>query len=190
VLEDRGGELLSYKESRVVKVRSVLVGSLEAMDAGGLALRWARHLLPVRHAEPAAWAALTGLLDALDVPGGSPRARLALAGFRLLSSVGYALELERCVQCGRPCPEGAPAFVDAARGGLVCRRCGGHGKRVDGRLRAIAARAERAPGEAREGEDDGVTPPEWMGESDAGELLGILADAMAAHAGMDVSSGR
>jgi DNA repair protein RecO (recombination protein O) len=182
-LEDRGGELLTLKECRLVTVRAGLVGSLEGMDAAGTVLRWARHLLPVRHKEPLAWATLVRLLDALDRGGVPPRGLLALSGLHLLASVGYALELERCVVCERPCPDGAPAFVDAARGGLVCRSCGGGGRVLDARVRALAARAQRQD----DGEAEWLSPPDWLTATQTNDLLAILADAMAAHTGLDPS---
>ena len=46
LLEDRGRDLLTLKESRLATVRAGVVRSLEAMDAAGAVLRWARHLLP------------------------------------------------------------------------------------------------------------------------------------------------
>lgn len=180
-------------------VRAHLVANLDAMDAAGTALRWARHLLPVRHVEPRAWETLVHLLDRLDEPAApglvapaGVRGLLAMAGLHLLSSVGYALELQRCVVCGRACPEGAPAFVDGPRGGLVCRACGGGGvaRLLEGRLRQLAARAQLGEGEdPAEGEAAApwLTVPQWVTPAQAEDLLALLADAMAAHAGLDAS---
>jgi len=184
LLEERGGELLSLKETRLVVVRERLVGNLDAMEAGGLALRWARHLFPNRQAETRGWRTLIELLDALDAldAGAFPKALLAVAGLRLLASVGYALELDRCVVCGRPCPDSAPAYVQAARGGIVCRACGGGGRLLDGRTRALA-RASQAEGE----EGAPLTAPEWLDLPHAETLLALVRDAMAAHTGLDPS---
>ena len=181
VLEDHGGDLMTLKEVRLVTVRGAIAASLDAMEAGGAALRWARHLLPPRHAEPAAWAVLVRLLDTLDREVSRPRAVLALGGLALLASVGYALELERCIVCGRPCPDGAPAHVDATRGGLVCRRCGGGGRLLDARTRGLAARAQRSPEEG----EDWLAPLEALPPEPTETLLAILGDAMAAHAGLE-----
>jgi len=188
-LDDRGGELLTLKECRFVAIRAGLAASLEAMDAAGTVLRWARHLLPVRHAEPHAWATLVRLLDWLDGAGSPPSGLLALSGLHLLASAGYALELERCVVCGKACPEGAPAFIDATRGGLVCRNCGGAGRVLEARLRALAARAQR-PDDGESGrveETAWLAPPSWLTEAQTNDLLAVLADAMAAHTGLDPS---
>lgn len=187
MLEDRGGDLLTLKETRLVTVRAGLAASLEAMESAGTALRWARHLLPTRHAEPAAWGTLIRLLDALDREGALPRGALGMAGFHLLSSVGYALDLARCIVCGRACPPGVSAYIDASRGGIVCRSCGGQGRRLDGPVRELAARAQRADDGDPDAPVDWLTPPAWLTPSQASDLLAVLADAMAAHTGLDPS---
>jgi len=180
---------------RLVTIRAGLVADLDSMDAAGAALRWARHLLPPRHPEPAAWTVLLRLLDALDdgtcpAPpergpqqkhGQPPRGALALAGLRLLASVGYALELERCIVCGRPCPAAAPSYIDPVRGGIVCRDCGGGGRILEGRTRGLAARAQRAPDDG----EDWLLPLAALTATETETLLSILGDAMAAHAGLE-----
>ena len=177
-IDDRGGELATLREARIVRVRAGIASSLEAMDAAGTALRWVRHVCPPRTREPEAWHTLIELLDALDGQGGSAasggaRVALAQAGLRLLSDVGYALDLERCIQCGKECPSDRSARVDPARGGLVCSACGGGRVVVTADLRAKAiAAARRDPAPA-------MTP------ADADAILAIVDAAMAAHAGFD-----
>jgi DNA repair protein RecO (recombination protein O) len=174
LLDDRGGELATLREARLVRVRAGIVGNLEAMDAAGTALRWARHLFPPRHPEPQAWHTVETLLDALD-SGRPPRMELAAAALRLLADVGYALDLERCVRCGRPCPDAKPAFIDASRGGLVCRTCGGARRVLDAELRLLARGAQR--GEAV-----------VFSRKQADSLLTVVDDAMAVHAGFEPKS--
>lgn len=115
---------------------------------------------------------LVELLDVLDAGGASPRRELARAGLALLGAVGYALDLERCVACGRECPQGKAACVDPARGGLVCRACGGASTVLLPQVRA-AARA-LAAGSAAE-----VAP------ADAEAVLRLVDRAMAAHTGFE-----
>lgn len=170
-LDDRGKELCLLKEARIDRPRLGITGSLDAMDAAGQALRWTRHLCPPRTPEPAAWRSLTDLFDVLD-RGDEPRPHLAVFGLRMLTDMGYALELERCIKCARPCPEGRSAFLDAARGGLVCMSCGGARRTLKAPLRALALAAQR-------GEDVA------LGRDDAGELIDIVEEAMAAHAGFE-----
>jgi DNA repair protein RecO (recombination protein O) len=170
-IDDQGRELGTLREARLVTLRQRLVGDLDALDAGGRALRWVRQLFPARTPEPAGWATLNGLLDALE-RGEAPRPLLAGAALRLLADVGYALDFERCVKCGKPCPEGKPAYVDAARGGLVCRACGGSARTIGAKTRAIAIALARGEAAA-------------LADGEADEILGIAEDAMAAHAGIE-----
>jgi DNA repair protein RecO (recombination protein O) len=172
MLEDRGGELATLKEARVVRARTGVLGSLEAMEAAGVALRWVRHAFPPRTPEPQGWRILVGLLDVLDTPGIPASRELARAGFAMLAALGYALDLEQCVVCGRPCPPTKVACVDPARGGLVCRSCGGASTVLLPELR-VAARALAAGAGAE------VT------EAQAATLLELVDRAMAAHAGFE-----
>jgi len=176
LLDERAGaELATLKEAQIVRLRAGLAGDLDALEAAGVALRWARHLFPPRTPEPEGWRVLVELLDALDAgcgAGGPPRARLAGAGLALLAAVGYALDLERCVACGRPCPEDKAACVDPARGGLMCRECGG----APSVLSPPARRAARA---FAQGRTDEAT------DADARAVLGLVDRAMAAHAGFE-----
>ncbi len=170
--EDTGSELLVLRESKVARVRQSITRSLAAIEAAGLVMRWLRHLAPPRHKEPGAWATAVTLLDRLDGGEGEPRSLLAACGLRLLSDVGFGQELTRCVVCGRACPEGRPAYVDAARGGLVCQACGG------GRL-VLSPAARRAGRIAQAGE------PVEMGDDEARELLALVEAALAAHGGFE-----
>jgi DNA repair protein RecO (recombination protein O) len=175
-IEDRGKELTTLKEARVVRVRAGLAENLDALEAAGVALRWARHLFPPRTVEPEGWRVLVELLDVLDgAPAGgppavAPRRELARAGLAMLAAVGYGLDLDRCVACGRPCPDGKAACVDPARGGLVCRSCGG----ASAVLAPEAREAARAF--SRGGHPD-------VSARDAESLLGLVTRAMAVHAG-------
>jgi len=181
-IDDRGGELATLREARIVQVRAGIVATLEAIDAAGTALRWLRHVCPPRTKEPEAWATVTELLDALDASDGAPpKVALAECGLRLLSDVGYALDLERCIQCGKECPPARTARVDPARGGLVCSTCaplsaprsshGGVMMSAELRAKAIGAMSR-----------SGVSP---MPPLDAEALLTLVDAAMVAHAGFD-----
>jgi DNA repair protein RecO (recombination protein O) len=171
-IEDRGTDLVTLKEARVTRVRAGLAQSLDALDAAGVALRWARHLFPPRTPEPEGWRVLVDLLDVLDANASAPRRELARAGIRLLAAVGYGLDLDRCVACGRECPEGKMACVDPARGGLVCRACGGAPTVLLPEARDVARAFAR-------GTEVEASP------SDAESLLGLVGRAMAIHAGFD-----
>jgi DNA repair protein RecO (recombination protein O) len=140
ILEERRGvELMTLREATLLRPRTGLLTDLAALSAAGRVLGWVRRAAPVHTPEPEAWKIVEDLLDRLAAPGalGTAEPELARAGLRLLGAFGWALELERCVRCGKPCPVGRPASLDPVHGGLVCRECGG------GRLRLPAALRER-----------------------------------------------
>ena len=172
--ETPGKELCVLKEARIGRARTGITSDLDAMEAAGQALRWVRHLCPARTPEPAAWQSLRVLLDVLDERKTDILVGqwLASFGLRLLADVGYALELERCVRCGRPCPEGRSAYVDAAGGGLVCSTCGGARRTLSGEMRTAAAALARG--------DDVV-----LTRAQVAELVEIIEDALAAHTDFD-----
>ena len=172
LLEDRGTELVTLKESRIVRTRAGVVANLDALDAAGVALRWARHLFPPRTPEPEGWRILIELLDVLDGSQVAPRAELARAGLGMLGAVGYALDLARCVVCSRECPESKAACIDPARGGLVCRSCGGAATVLLPEVR----RAARSLGEGRTTD---------ASATEAETILQVVDRAMAAHAGFE-----
>ena len=144
--DDRAGaELVVLREAKLERARPHLVTSLERMQAAGQALNWVRKAAPPRTPEPEVWAAMEALLDHLGNAEdlASPRARLAAAGLRLLSAFGWGIDFERCVSCGKAAGPGQSARIDAARGGLVCRSCGGARRHLAGAEReALRAAAE------------------------------------------------
>lgn len=175
-LEDKGKELCLLKEARINHPRSGITADLDAMDAAGRALRWVRHLCPSRTPEPSAWSSLKTLLDVLDARF-PPLQHLAVFGLGLLADMGYAIDFEGCVRCGKPCPEGRPAFIDAGGGGLVCMTCGGARRTIGAELRSLAVRAR-----ARE-------PGLVMTAAQAAELVAIAEEAMSVHADFDPHAG-
>jgi len=142
--DDRSGaELVVLREAKLARARAFLVTSLERMQAAGQALNWVRKAAPPRTPEPEVWAAMDGLLDRLNDPEDavSPRARLAATGLQLLSAFGWGIDFERCVSCGKAPAVGQAAAVDATRGGLVCRDCGGARRRLSASERLLLQRA-------------------------------------------------
>ena len=189
-LADRGKELCSLEEARVERPRSGITGDLTRMDAAGHALRWVRHLCPPRTPEPVVWDALVAVLDALDGRPGSgdpvvataPAQHLAVFGLRLLAAMGYALDLVQCVSCGKPCPPGRSAFVDAVRGGLVCMTCGGARRTISADLRqaALALSSPSSQGRTPTGPSERVLTAE-----EAGDLVDLVEEGLVAHASFE-----
>jgi DNA repair protein RecO (recombination protein O) len=173
VLEERrGAELLTMREASLLRPRVGLLADLGAMSAAGRVLGWVRRGAPVHTPEPEAWSIVEQLLDRLATPAAEADADadLAGAGLRLLAVFGWGLELERCVSCNKVCPSGRPANLDPARGGLVCRECGG------GRLRLSPEQRERLNAAAR-----GTGPS--LGSDDARLALDLIERVLDAHAG-------
>jgi DNA repair protein RecO (recombination protein O) len=108
-----GRELGTLVDTAMARPRIALTSSLAAMEAAGWALRWLRKAAPARIADPALWAEIVGLLDALEVVAGSGSVEqvLAGAGVRMLAAAGWQLELGRCVRCGKP--EHGPSWTCA-----------------------------------------------------------------------------
>ncbi|MCC6554080.1 MAG: DNA repair protein RecO [Polyangiaceae bacterium] len=141
--ERPGAELGQLAEASIERPRLHLVTDLARLEAAGRALRWVREIAPAHTAEPPVFAELNRLLDRLDDPGAPllPDAWLVTAGLHLLSAFGWGIELGQCVRCGRACDLAAASYADPARGGLVCRACGGGPLllRADLRARLVAA---------------------------------------------------
>ncbi len=137
-LEERpSADLWVLRASTIEVPRLHLIGDLARMRSAGLALRWFRDASSARSPEPHLWRDVSGLLDALNEPELAAPVDVLLAGvgLRMLRHVGYGLELARCVTCSRTCPEAQSAFIDASRGGIVCRACGGTGDLVGSEVR-------------------------------------------------------
>jgi DNA repair protein RecO (recombination protein O) len=162
-------ELLVLSESILKAPRGRLVSDLERMQAAGRALAWVRRAAPPRTPEPEVWRVLVDLLDRLDRSDRPSELDLAETGLSLLAAFGWGLEFERCVRCGRVCEPGRPALVDAARGGLVCRACGGARLRIEGAVRERLRRAQ-------------TSKTDVLIASDAEIALEILESALRAHA--------
>lgn len=116
------GELVSLRSATIATARPTLLESAERLDAAGIATRWVRALSPSRVPEPAVFASLEHALDRL-VDGAPPDRVTTAFGLELLETLGYGLELRGCARCARPRPEGRPAYVSGASGGVVCEAC-------------------------------------------------------------------
>ncbi len=173
-LDERpGAELYALTEARLKTPRARILESLACLEAAGKALSWARRAAPPRTPEAAPYAVLQTLLDRLQGPGvESPRVALAEAGLSLLVALGWGIDLERCVRCGKQAAPTQSASVDAARGGLVCRDCGGARWRLSGAARGHLRRA--AAGETA-----------VLSEAESASALDLVEAALGAHAGIE-----
>jgi DNA repair protein RecO (recombination protein O) len=121
-----GSDIAKLVDARIERPRLGITRSLDRLDAAGHLLRWVRRACPPHVPEPSIFEAVSHALDALDGGDRTPaRAILGACGLAICEGLGWGLDLERCVGCGKPCPDAAPSAIDPRRGGLVCRACGG-----------------------------------------------------------------
>jgi DNA repair protein RecO (recombination protein O) len=175
-LEERPkSELFMLRAARIDRARTALTESLARLEAAGTALAWVRRSAPPRTPEPALWTAIEGLLDRLGDREETtpPRRMLAAAGLRILATLGWGLDFERCVRCGKECPPGQVALVDPTHGGLVCRACGGARTRLDAGSRERLARASL------------TGDPTALDGDDADRALVLVEGVLKAHAGLE-----
>lgn len=165
-----GIEVARLVDAKMTRPRSHIVEATARLEAAARVLRWARSMVPPHAAEPAAFAAVEKALDALDSAHASPGADVR-GGLQLLTALGWGLELTTCVACGTPCPIRSSAWVDPAKGGLICRACGGGPTLLSAGLRAMFARAADEEGFELDSTEHaiGVT---------------LVDDVIAAHAGV------
>ncbi len=178
-LEETERELDNLCEARVVRVRTRLTTDLGRLDAAGTAMRLARHLFQPKAAELTGWDTIIDLLDRLECTDDDPSAILAEMSLKLLADTGYALDFERCVRCGRPCPADRSAYLNVSDGGLVCHACGGAGEIIDARLRRCVTAFQR-------GEKSILSEPPR--KSDITAILRLISTVMTTHAGARTST--
>ncbi len=177
ITQRNGRELATLESAEIEQPRFRILQHLGALQAAGRALAWVRRCIPPQTPEPRVWNRLNGLLGELDDPtGGEPvDARLAIFGAHLLSELGWALELERCVRCGKPCPPERSAAVSPTAGGIVCRRCGSAPQVLRPALRIRLASLTNTGNSC-------VLDP-----SESALALALFEDTLRVHAGLDLS---
>jgi len=144
----RADALRPVLDALVLQPHLSIAGDLPRYAAAGLLVELTREALPEEHAEPDAFEALAAYLAELqERPFGW--AGLLAAEMRLLAPLGLAPRLGRCLSCDAPAPHRKAAFFDVARGGIVCRKCGGADRTIAGDARALMLAALAPVGEPR-----------------------------------------
>ena len=118
------GELAHLERVTVDQSFLNILRNLEAIGAAGAALAVIRERVPDHEPEPAVFDIAVRFLAALDA-GAPPEEALLSLHIQVLALLGFAPTLDRCVHCGKSPPAGRSASLDAGRGGIVCRACGG-----------------------------------------------------------------
>jgi len=167
-------DLMVLREASIDIPRTRLVARLDTLEAAGRALAWVRSSTPQHQRESLVYTSISELLDQLNQPSDARDPRLFLAEFGLcfLSALGFAIDFHACVRCGRACADGRAAYVDARKGGLVCRACGGASRKLEGPQRERFARASNGASCVLEQGDIDVALP-------------LIEQALAAHTGVE-----
>ena len=136
------GEVGSFRSAQVTRAWPRILGDLRRMSAAGSALALVREVLPDRAPDPAVFESMLELLGALDAP--EVRADTLLLAFdvHVMTHVGFAPGLYACGICGKQPAPAQAAELDAVRGFIVCRSCGGAKHRLAGAVRGLLVRAQ------------------------------------------------
>ncbi len=128
-----------------------ILADLTRIAIAGAALELVREALPVRHPEPEILRETIELFSRLEKSDDTKEELLLCFETRVLSSLGFAPNLDTCAKCGRRAEEGRAALFDPILGSIVCRSCGGAKVKLSGKARAhLSAAARRAWFEAAE----------------------------------------
>lgn len=169
--QPKRGDLFELRSSDVAIPRVHLSQDLDKLQGAGKVLGWLRDALPERHPEPELWELSSALLASLDAPQTrNTDVELGSFGLQFLVLLGWGLDFESCVKCGKSCPEGKPGTLSASHGGLVCTACGGGKTRLDAALRLRLSQA--AQGAAS------------LHVEDAPLTLRLVDEALATHANL------
>jgi DNA repair protein RecO (recombination protein O) len=173
VIEHPEREIARLEEARIDAMRLRVTAHLEASLAAGFWLRLARALAHPHGDDGDLFRITDRALALLDEDPERHADLSPLVPFAMLAAVGYALELECCVVCGKECPEDRAAAVDARRGGLLCRACGFASLVLPAAARRAIRRAQ-----------DGTMEP--LGREDAELARRLAQDVVAQHIGHTV----
>lgn len=119
-------ELHTLSDFDLICERQALGADLPRFAGGSVLCELVMRLAP-EHRDDRLFRALRGGLDALaDADAGRAQAVALRQIWRLVTTLGFAPELSRCVGCGRPVQD-EPVRFDHSAGGLRCGACGPEG---------------------------------------------------------------
>jgi DNA repair protein RecO (recombination protein O) len=121
-LTDRRGDLLGLESASALRAHGGIRTDLARIAVAGYAVELAGALIRDAEPHPALFDLLAGYLAALD---SAPAHPAALRAYELgaLAATGFMPRLDACASCGSALPEGRPARLDPAHGGLLCPAC-------------------------------------------------------------------
>ena len=123
--EKENRDLHTLSAFELIRERQALGRDLVRFTGASVLCELVMRLAPA-HRDDRLYAALLSGLDALlEAPRGEERATALRRVWRLVSVLGFAPDLVRCLECGRRIPAGEGADFDFGGGGLRCRSCSG-----------------------------------------------------------------
>ena len=122
-----GRDLHTLSGFELVRERQALGADLVRFSGGSVMCELVMRLAP-EHRDDRLFGTLVEGLDALVEASPGDVAAVALHRiWRVVSVLGFAPDLRRCLECDRQIPDGEGARFDHAAGGLRCHRCSPHG---------------------------------------------------------------
>jgi DNA repair protein RecO (recombination protein O) len=125
VRADMRRDVWFLREVTIATPRLRIAGDLAAIESAGVALRMVRDLCPTGVLDTQVYAATDAYLTKVDAEPAAATTALLQFGFVLLRELGYEVDWTACAICGKTLPPDRPACLNIARGGIVCRGCGG-----------------------------------------------------------------
>lgn len=171
--ERAGAELVTLREASLERPRFGLVANLESLEVAARGLRFLRRGTGPRSPEPALFQRTERFLDQIIESPNSATLWLGAYGLDLLTALGWGLDFSACVSCGKPCAVGQSALVHPARGGLMCRACGGGPLRMSASLREFLSTESGTPSGAA-----------LLDNKDIDTILEIVERALSSHMGV------
>ena len=141
--KSKRGDLWNLGRATITHYYAPLVQNLDRYIAGCWVIENFRIFVPLQLNDPLYFAWLKDSLEYFETTDPDP-ASLFTAFIILLRATGNIPSFDRCVSCGKEAPEGAGAYFDASRGGVVCRKCGGRRNLLPARLRRFLVQASQA----------------------------------------------
>ncbi len=120
--DDREGRLGTLVEWQQTEAFLGLRANLKSLYAGQYGAEITAHLTEDGDPHPLLY---DGIMDLLATLSSGGRAFEALVRFQqhLLTEIGLAPELSRCVVCGRTPGRTEPTYFGSSEGGVICRHC-------------------------------------------------------------------
>ena len=136
-----GGGLGELRSGSLATRRRGLTGDLARYRTALAVLELAGRAAREEAAEPGLFQLVEATLDQLALADRDPTVELVAFDLALLGLLGLAPAVTHCAACGGPAPEVAPgkAAFSAARGGRLCRNCGGDARAEGARVGTLRA---------------------------------------------------